>query len=175
MQPIATPDKTIDSTIGSSAVTGSQVERAVLERIGLDHHYFVVRVAIVLIGSKGDVAVDAREFLELVEIANDLLRLGAHVPHRLGDHPWTVVAERDPPQKRVAHVDLRALQTVEEGDGAIRKLAARGVANRAEIVWIDLRPVFWLFQQGLGLTGAERGLAHDRHVPFHLSARVDDA
>src|SRR5580693_6265190 len=115
MQPIATPDTTIDSTIDSSAVTGSQVERAVLERISLDHHHFVVRVS-----------------LELVEIADDLIRLGAHVLHRLGDHPWTVVAERDPPQKRVAHVDLRALQTVEEGDGAIRKLAARGVANRAE-------------------------------------------
>ena len=51
MQPIASPVETIDSTIGSGAVAGSQVERAVLERIGLDHHDFVVRVAVVLIGA----------------------------------------------------------------------------------------------------------------------------
>src|ERR1700692_4929015 len=102
MQPIASPVETIDTTIGSSAVAGSQVESAVLERIGLDHHHFVVRVAVVLIGGKGDVAVDAWESLELVEIADDLLRLGADVPHGVGDHPWTVIAERDPPQERVA-------------------------------------------------------------------------
>src|SRR5258708_4181935 len=96
MQPIASPVETIDSTIGSSAVAGSQIERAVLERIGLDHHHLAVRVAVVLIGSKGHVAVDAREFLELVEIADDLFRLGADALHRLGDHPGTVIAACDP-------------------------------------------------------------------------------
>src|SRR6202042_1798006 len=151
MQPIATPDKTIDWTIGSSAVAGSQIERAVLEGIGLDHHNFIVRITVVLIGCKGDIAVDARETLELVEISDDLLRLGADIFHRLGDHLWTVVADCDPPQKRVAKVDLGALQTVEEGTGPIRNLAAGGVADRTEIVWIDLRPVFGLFQQCLGL------------------------
>src|SRR6202040_2915092 len=130
---------------------------------------------IVLIGCKGDVAVDTRKFLELVEIADDLLRLGADGLHRLGDHPWAVIAERDPPQQRIAHVDLGALQTVDEGGGAIRKLTAWGVADVAEIVRIDLRPKFWFFQQRLGLTGAERGLADDRHVPSHLASRVDDA
>src|ERR1700682_2858710 len=101
MQPIASPVETIDSTIGSSAVAGSQTERAVLERIGLDHHHLVIRVAVVLIGWKGDVAVAARKFVELVEIADDLFRLGTHVLHRLGNHPWTVIAERDPPKERV--------------------------------------------------------------------------
>src|SRR5260370_41959090 len=101
MPPIATPVETIDSTIGSSAVAGSQIERAGLERIGLDHHHLVVRVAVVLIGWKGDVAVDARKFLELVEIADDLFRLGADVLHRLGDHPGTVITDPDPPPKPV--------------------------------------------------------------------------
>src|SRR5271154_240096 len=112
MQPIATPDKTIDSTIVSSAVAGSQIERAVLERIGLDHHHFVVRVTVVAIGSEGDVAVDARESLELVEIADDRPGLGADVLHRLGDHPRGVIAKRDPPQQRIAQVDLGALYTL---------------------------------------------------------------
>src|SRR5262245_19980484 len=133
MQPIASPVKTMDSTIGSSAVAGSQIERAVFERVGLDHHYLVVRIAVVLVGCKGDVAIDARKLLELVEIADDLVRLGADVLHRLGDHSWAVLAERDPPQQRVAHVDLGALQTVDERVGAVRKFAAGGVANRAEI------------------------------------------
>src|SRR5258707_15533749 len=97
MQPIASPVETIDSTIGSSAVAGSQIERAVLERIGLDHHDLAVRVAVVLVGCKGDAAVDARKFLELVEVAHDLFRLGADVFHRLGDHPWTVIPKPDPP------------------------------------------------------------------------------
>src|ERR1700726_1320008 len=99
MQPMATPDKTIDSTIGSRAVAGGQIECAVLERIGFDHHHLVVRVAVVPIGCKGDVAVDARKFCELVEIADDLFRLGADVLHRLGDHPWRVISELYPPQK----------------------------------------------------------------------------
>src|SRR5260370_36958232 len=129
MQPIASPDKTIDSTIDSSAVAGGQIECPVLERICLDHHYFVVGVPVVPIGGKGDVAVDTREALEAVEIADDLRRLGAGVLHRLGDPAWTAIAERDPPQDRVAHVDLGALQAVEESDGPIRKLAARGVSN----------------------------------------------
>src|ERR1700712_5772211 len=159
MHPIANPVETIDSTIGSSAVAGSQIEPAVLERIGLYHYPLVVRVTVVLVGRKGDVAIDARKFLEFVEIADDLFRLGADVLHRLGDHPWTVIAERDPPQQRVAHVDLGALQTVDESAGAIRELAARGVANRPEIVGVYLRPVFGLFQQGLSLAGAECGLA----------------
>src|SRR5580700_6273753 len=101
MQPIASPVETIDATIGSSAVAWSQVEGAVLERIGLDHHYFVVGIAVVLVGGKGDVAVDARESLQLVEIADDRLRLGADVLHRLSDQPRRVVAKRDPPQQRV--------------------------------------------------------------------------
>src|SRR6266566_5339143 len=175
MQPIATPDETIDSTIGSSAVAGGQVEGAVLERIGFDHHDFVVWIAVMLSRGKRDVAIDAWEFLELIEIADDLLRLGADALHRLGDHPWAVIAERDPPQQRVTHVDFGALETVNEGEGAFRKLAAWAITNVAEIVGIDLRPVFGLFQQGLGLTRAKRGLADDRHVPFHLPTRVDDA
>src|SRR5437879_279851 len=138
MQPIATPDKTMDSTIGSTAVAGSQLERAALERIGFDHHHFVVRIAVVPIWRKGDVAVDAREFLELVEIADDLLGFGADVLHRLGDHAWRVIAKRDPPQQRVAQFDLGALETVKKSVGALRKLAIRGVADRAEIVGIDL-------------------------------------
>src|ERR1700730_8866216 len=113
MQPIATPDRTIDSTIRSrTALDGSQVECAVLERVGLDHHDLVVRVAVMLLWGEGDVAVDARESLELVEIADDLRRLGADILHRLGEHPRAVITERDPPQQRIAHVDLGALETV---------------------------------------------------------------
>src|SRR5260370_30812718 len=146
MQPIAPQDKTIDSTIDSSAVAGGQIECTVLERIRLDHHYFVVGVPVVPIGGKGDVAVDTREALEAVEIADDLRRLGAGVLPRLSDQAGTRVAERDPPQERVAHVDLGALQAVEESDGALRKLAARGVTNRTEVVGIDLCRVFRLIQ-----------------------------
>src|SRR5882757_6106289 len=158
MQPIANPVETIDATIGSGAVAGSQIERAVFERIGLDHHYLVVRVAVVLVGSEGYVAIDARKFLEVVEIADDLRRLGADVLHRLGDHPWTVIAQRDPPKERVSHVDLGALQTVDKSVGAIRELSARGVANRPEVVRVYLGPIFRLFEQRLGLAGAECGL-----------------
>src|SRR5262249_22933504 len=147
MQPIASPDKTIDSTIDSSAVAGSQIERAVLERIGLDHHDFVVGIPVVPIGGKGHGAVDTREALEVVKIADDLRRLGAGVLHRLGDQAWTVIAERDPPQERVAHVDFGALQAVEESDGAVRKLAVWAVTNRAEVVGIDLGPILRLFKQ----------------------------
>src|ERR1043166_6696259 len=112
MQPIASPVETIDSTIGSSAVARGQIERAVLERIGLDHHDLIVRVAVVLVGCKADIAVYARKLLELVEIADDLSRLSADVLHCLGNHPWAVIAECDPPQERVAHVDLGDLQAV---------------------------------------------------------------
>src|ERR1700691_5808719 len=136
MQPIATPDKTIDSTIGSSAVARSQVERAVLERIGFHHSHFSVRIAVVLVGREGDVAVNAGEALELVEIAEDLVRLWADGLHRFGDQPRAVIAERNPPQERIAHVDLGALETVEESVGTIRQLAARRVADVAEIVRI---------------------------------------
>src|ERR1700690_3174180 len=97
MQPIASPVETIDSTIASRAVAGSQIERAILERIGLDHHYLAVGVAVVLVGGKRDVAVDAGKFLELVEIADDRLRFGAGALDRLGDHSRRVIAERDPP------------------------------------------------------------------------------
>src|SRR5262249_3877512 len=65
-QPIAVPDRTIDETIVSRAVAGRQLERAALERIGLDHHHFLVRVAVVTIGCERNVAVDAGEFLELI-------------------------------------------------------------------------------------------------------------
>src|SRR5580698_10403912 len=99
MQPIATPDKTIDSTICSSAVAGSQVERAILERIGLDHHDFFVRVTVVLSRGKGDVTVDARIAFELIEIADDLVGLSADALHGLCDHSWSVVADADPPQE----------------------------------------------------------------------------
>src|ERR1700751_2600194 len=112
MQPIASPVETIDSTIGSRAVAGSQVERAVLKGISLDHHHFLVRIAVVLIGTKSDVAIDARESFELVEVADDLFGLGAYGLHGFGDHARTVVAERNPPKERVAHVDLGARQTV---------------------------------------------------------------
>src|ERR1700733_7932466 len=101
MQPIATPDKTIDWTIGSSAVARSQVERAVLERIGFHHHHFTVRIAIVLVGREGDVAVNAGEGLELVEIAYDLLRIGTNGLYGLAEHIRAVVSDPDPPQQRV--------------------------------------------------------------------------
>src|SRR5882724_8346474 len=67
------------------AVTRSQLERAVLERIGLDHDDFLIRVAIVAFGREGDVAVDAGVLLELVEIADDLFRFGADILHRFSD------------------------------------------------------------------------------------------
>src|ERR1700756_2181772 len=175
MQPIAAPVETIDSTIGSGAVAGSQVECAVLKGISLDHHHFFVRIAVVLIGAKGDVAVDARESFELVEITDNLFGLGADGLHSFGDHARTVIAERNPPQKRVTHVDLGASETVYEGSGALRKLAASAITDIAEIVWIDLCPVFGLFQQRLCLPRTECGLADDRHVPTHIAACVDDA
>src|ERR1700704_6789356 len=68
-----------------SAVTRRQLERAVLERIGLDHDDFLIRVAIVAFGREGDVAVDAGVLLELVEIADDLFRFGADILHRFRD------------------------------------------------------------------------------------------
>src|SRR5580658_2340363 len=112
MQPIATPDKTIDSTIGSSAVARSQVERAVLERVGLHHHYFSVRITVVLVGREGDVAVDAGETLELVEIAHDLLRIGTNGLYGLAEHIGAVVSDPDPPQQRVGQLNFGALQPV---------------------------------------------------------------
>src|SRR5437773_916629 len=84
-QPIAIPDRTIDWTVDLSAVTRSQLERAVRERIGLDHDDFLIRVAVVAFGRKGDVAVDAGVLLELVEIADDLFRFGADILHRFRD------------------------------------------------------------------------------------------
>src|SRR4029077_6153011 len=134
MQPIASPVETIDSTIGSRAVAGSQVERAVFQGISLNHHHFLVRIAVVLIGAKGDVAVYTREFFELVEVADDLFGLGADGLHGFDDHARTVIAERNPPQERVAHVDLGALKTIHEGGGALRKLAASAITDIAEIV-----------------------------------------
>src|SRR5215831_18538673 len=175
MQPIATPVETIDSTIGLRAVARSQVERAVLERICFDHHHFLVRIAVVLIGAKSDVAVDTREFFELIEVTDNLLWLGPDGLHGLGDHPRAVVAKRDPPQQRVTHVDLGTLQTVYEGSGALRKLPALAITDIAEIVWVNLRPVFGLLQQRFCLTGAKGGLADDRYIPTHVAARVDDA
>src|SRR3984893_14514959 len=68
-----------------SAVTGSQPERAVLERIGLDHDDFLIRVAVVALGGEGNVAIDAGVLLELVEIADDLFRLAADILHRFRD------------------------------------------------------------------------------------------
>src|SRR6266852_6736007 len=107
MQPIATPDRTIDSTIGSSrSVAGGEIERALLERVRLHHHDLLVRVAIVLIRREGNVAVNAGEIFQLVPVTDDLLWLGADILDRLDDQMRSVVADRDPPQQRVAHVDL---------------------------------------------------------------------
>src|ERR1700752_32520 len=129
MQPIAVPVETIDSTIGSRAVAGSQVERAVFQGISLNHHHFLIRIAIVLIGTKSDVAVDTREFFKLVEVADDVFGLGADGLHGFGDHARTVIAERNPPQERVAHVDLGALETVNKGGGAFGQLAASAITD----------------------------------------------
>src|SRR6516164_5824945 len=175
MQPIATPVETIDSTIGLRAVARSQVERAVLERICFDHHHFLVRIAVVLIGAKSDVAIDTRELFELIEVTDNLLWLGPDGLHGLGDHPRTVIAERDPPQQRVAHVDLGVLETVYEGGSALWKLFPRAITNIAEIVRVNLCPIFGLFQQRLCLPRTKRGLANDRDVPTHVAAGVDDA
>src|SRR5689334_9045599 len=175
MQPIATPVETIDSTIGLRAVAGSQVESAVLKRISFDHHHFFVRVTVVLIGGKSDVAIDARESFELIEVTDNLLWLGPDGLHGLGDHPRTVIAERYPPQECVAHVDLCALQTVYEGGGTLRKLSTLGITDVAEIVWVNLRPVFGFFEQRFRLARAKCGLADDRHIPTHIAARIDDA
>src|SRR3974377_1177771 len=171
MQPIATPVETIDSTIGSGAVARSQIECAVLKGVSLDHHHFLVRVAVVLIKTKSDVTINARGPFELIKVADDLFGLGADSLHSPGNHPRTVIAERDPPQERVAHVDLGALETIYESVSALGKLAARAITNIAEIVRIDLRPVFRLFPQCLGLTRAKCCLADDRHVPTHIAAR----
>src|SRR5215467_1080182 len=138
MQPIANPVETIDSTIGLRAVAGSQVESAVLERISFDHHHFLVRITVVLIRAKSDVAVDPRESFELIEVTDNLLRFGTDGLHGLGDHARTVVAKRDPPQQRIAHVDLGALQTVYEGEGALGKLSPRTITDVAEIVRVNL-------------------------------------
>ena len=124
---------------------------------------------------EGDVAVDAGEILQLVEVADDLFRLGADALHRFGDHVGRVVAHRDPPQQRIAHLDLGFLQPIDERYGALGHLVLGVEANRAEVVGIDLAPVIRLFQQRLGLAASERGLADDRHVPAHLPARIDDA
>src|ERR1041384_6680156 len=98
MLPIASPDKTIDASIGSrGAVAGSQVEGPLLERVRLGHHDLLVRVAVMLIRCERDVAIDAREVLELVPVGDDLLRLPAGILDRLGDEMRRVVAERDPP------------------------------------------------------------------------------
>src|SRR5215469_754836 len=175
MQPTATPVETIDSIIALRAVAGRQVERAVLDRISFDHHHFPVWIAVVLIGAKSDVAIDTREFFELIEVTDNLLWFGPDGLHGLGDHPRTVIAERDPPQQRIAHVDLGALQTVYEGGSSLRKLPARAITDIAEIVRINLCPVFGLFQQRLCLPRTKRRLANDRHIPSHIAARVDDA
>src|SRR5437764_127574 len=118
---------------------------------------------------EGNVAIDAGEFLQLVQIADELGRLGADGLDRIGDEHRGVVAERDPPQQRVAHVDLVAAQAIEERAGSVRELAARAVADRTEIVRIDLAPVFGLVEQRPGLAGAKRGLPDDRYVPVQLS------
>src|ERR1700736_6244874 len=101
MQPIATPEETIDSTIGSSgAVAGGQIERAVLERVRLASHDLLERIPIVLRRREGDVAVDAIESVELLPVGDDLVRLAAGILDRLSDRPRRVVGELDPPQYR---------------------------------------------------------------------------
>src|SRR5262249_56485065 len=140
-----------------------------------DSPRFLVRIAVVLIGAKSDVAIDTREFFELIEVTESRLRLGPDGFHGLWDHPRTVIAERDPPQQRVAHVDLGVLQTVYEGGGALRKLSPRAITDIAEIVRVNLCPIFGLFQQRLCLPRTKRGLANDRDVPTHVAARVDNA
>src|SRR5438045_8427833 len=157
MQPIATPDRTIDSTIGSGgAVAGCKVEGAFLERVRLDHYDLPIGVAVMLVRRERDVAVDAAEVLQLVPVGDDLLRLAAGILDRLGDEPRPIVAERDPPQQRIAHVDLRRAQTADEVLGTVWEIALRVVANRAEIVRIHLRPVFRFLEPCLGLAGTER-------------------
>src|SRR6202007_3333072 len=102
------------------------------------------------------------EILQIVEIADDLFRLGADTLHRLREHVGRVITERDPPQERVADLYLRALQTVKEAGGAISQLAVAVEADRAEIVRIDLGPVFRLLQKRGSLAGTERGVDNDR-------------
>src|SRR5437588_5640936 len=63
--------------------------------------------------------------LELIQVADALLRLGTDRLDRFGDHVRRIPAERNPPQQRIAHVDFRALQTVEERIGTIRQKSAK--------------------------------------------------
>src|SRR6202012_3176032 len=62
-------------------VSRRQLEGAVLERIGFDHDDLRIRVAVMLLWREGDVAVHAGLVLQLVQIVDDLLRLGAGALH----------------------------------------------------------------------------------------------
>src|SRR4029077_7187496 len=96
MQPIATPDRTIDWTIGSGgAVAGGQIERAFLERVRLDHHALPVRVTVVLIRRERDLAIDAREIFQGVPVGDDLFRLEAVRLDRRGGQARSVVRARE--------------------------------------------------------------------------------
>src|SRR5215469_18143817 len=100
----------MDATIGSNAVTGGQIERSVLKRVGFTHHDLIVGIAVVLLRREGDVTVNAREAVELIPVADDLLRVAAGAFHGFGDHPYTVIAQSNPPQQRIAHVYLGTAQ-----------------------------------------------------------------
>src|SRR5262249_9539329 len=110
------------------------------------------RITVVLIGAERYVTVHTREFFELIEVTDNLLRLGADRLHGLRDHPRTVIAEGYPPQQRVAHVDLGVPQTLYEGGARVGKLSALAVTDVAEIVRVNFRPVFGLLQQRFRLT-----------------------
>src|SRR6516225_728471 len=98
MHPIPSPYETMDSTIGSDAVTRGQIEGSALERVGLTHHDLIIRITVVLLRGEGDVAINTREVRELIPVADDLFRFAAGILHRFSDHPRAVIAERDPPQ-----------------------------------------------------------------------------
>ena len=126
-----------------------------------------------LLRCEADVAVDAGPRLELVPVAHDLVgRTAAAALDRLGKHARGIVAQRDPPQQRVAHLDLFLGQAGHEIRRARRQLAVLAEADVAEIVRVDLVPVFGLLQERLGLARAQGRLADHRHVPAHGAARV---
>jgi len=122
--------------------------KRVLSRIGRTT-YFVVRVALVLIGRKWSVGVEPGK-LELFEIANDLLQARCPVHHRLQQIIRGTVVSRSeiPPPNRVSPKGrFSRSSNGQEGDGAIPERLRPGPRNRAEMLQ-TFRPVFRAFQQG---------------------------
>src|SRR5882757_8500492 len=110
MQPIASPDRTIDKTIGSrGAVAGSKIERALFKRVGLAHDHFVVGIAVAAVRSEADGAVDTRIGPRLVPVTGHLLGVQSAVLYGFGNHEGRVIADADPPQQRIVHLDLGGL------------------------------------------------------------------